>query len=120
MIIIDSPYHVTFSSTGSSKPQYACVEMCRKVFWEEDLEGWYGTNACPACKGRLQSAVEGVHFKVLSQSKRPLKVSDFEKFTKVSKEEKEKLRQMLSGKTVVSHMSTVKEKFVEKAKKEWC
>jgi hypothetical protein len=114
MIIIDSPFHITYSDDNNS-PSHACTGMCKKVWWPIDVKGI----ECNQCKGVLESAIADVHFKVLRQKDRKLNVMDFDKYSKLSKEDKKIIRRYTGNKAKIGQMSIVKPKFVEKAKKEW-
>ena len=119
MIAIDTPYHVTFSS-AHIKPIYACVSTCKKCFWAFDIEDDENKKICTQCKGLLKKATEGVHFKVLDCAQRNLKIADITRFSSLTDEEEKGLKEALNHGAHVSHLSNVKDKFVEKALKEWC
>ena len=118
MIIVDSPFHVTFSSF-SEPPTFACNNKCKKIFWGYDLDN-RSKEICPQCGGEICSAVEGVHFTVLSRSNRDLKFSDFKKYADIDNDEKKHIQKFIDSGVNITHLSTVKEKFQERALKEWC
>jgi len=118
MIIIDTPYHVTFSNT-SKLPTQVCVGKCKKSWWEHDLKD-RGFQKCPQCGGMLDKAVENVHFKVLSKYNRKLKLSDLKKFNSLDPKEESTMRDHLNSGMKIHHLSRVKKKFQEKALEEWC
>ncbi len=119
MIILDSPFHITFSST-SDLPKYACTGKCKKVWWPHDFKNDQTIGLCPMCKEGLTGASQGVHFKVISTAERNLTGADFEPFEELGSEDKETLKNLLkNGKTQIAHLSKVKNKFAMKAIQEW-
>ncbi len=71
MIIIDSPFHVSF--TGHNElPTIACVGKCKKPWWPIDLED-VAKDVCPMCGSVTSAAMEGVHYSVLAQANRDLR-----------------------------------------------
>lgn len=118
MTIIDTPFHVTFTNQ-TEKPVYACTGNCKKSWWSWDLEK-RDKNTCPQCHGGLTEAVEMVHFKVLRKANRVLRTSDFKDFISLPSEQKKEIKEMISKKWHMDHMSFVKPKFQEKALREWC
>jgi len=114
MIIIDSPFHITYSDDNDF-PSHACTGVCKKVWWPEDVEDL----ECNQCKGMLENGVENVHFKILKQKDRKLNLMDFDKYSKISKEDKKFIRSYTGSKAKIGQISIVKPKFVDKAKKEW-
>jgi acetyl-CoA carboxylase beta subunit len=117
MIIIDTPFHVTFTSY-TNLPSFSCTGKCKKSWFKEELEN--GNNICPMCASPMQKAVEGVHYKVIDKSNRELKLSDFKKHHGLNAQEKSMLKEVFENKNKIACLSMVKPKFVEKAKAEWC
>jgi hypothetical protein len=118
MIIVDTPYHVTFDELAEL-PEFACAGKCRKVWWGQMLKD-YPAGKCPLCSGELCRAVEKVHFTVLARANRSLKLSDFQSVQKMDTKDKQTIKNLLAGKSVIHNLSMVKPAFVEKAKAEWC
>ena len=119
MIIVESPFHLTFTSRHN-KPSRACDDKCKKVWWDFDFDSRPDFGACHQCGGSLSDAVEGIHYKIIKQSKRGLKLKDFKKIIPEESEKLSDVERMLSNNAVIDHLSLVKEKFVAKAKEEWC
>jgi acetyl-CoA carboxylase beta subunit len=117
MIIIDTPYHVTFTSYAGL-PLASCTGKCKKSWFKEELEN--KENICPMCASLMQEAVEGVHYKIIDKSNRELKLSDFKKFQELNTQEKSMLKEAFKNKAKIACLSMVKPKFIEKAKAEWC
>ncbi|WHI48963.1 hypothetical protein [Microbulbifer sp. VAAF005] len=119
MIIVDSPFHVSFSS-DRKLPSKACTGKCKKIWWESDYDETDDKGVCLQCGSSLSCAVKDVHFKVIYQANRNLRVKDFKPYKKMSNEEIEYMRDMIERGVKVKHISVVKSKFIEKAKREWC
>lgn len=100
-------------------PVVACVGKCKKSWWSVDLKD-RDKDTCPLCGSAVSQAVEGVHFTVLSRSKRALKYKDFKKYSTMTAREKEELKSFISSGAKLSHISVVKKAFEERAKQEWC
>jgi len=117
MIIIDSPFHITFSDINE-KPLYACVEKCKSVWWPSDVDK--DEMICKKCGGKIEKAVEKVHYKVLRKNDKRLSLNDFKNnLSNLSREDKELIKSKLGGKEKVGLLCIIKPKFLEKAKKEW-
>src|SRR5690554_5950738 len=114
MIITDSPFHITFSSQHET-PSQACVGKCKKVWWAIDLANRVA-GICPQCGGSLQEAVEGVHFKILKQSKRGLKAKDLRPYT-TDEAELSRIIDLINKGAHIGHLSMVKPAFEAKAKR---
>lgn len=119
MVIVDSPFHLTFSSCHYL-PCRACLGKCKKVWWDFDFTDRPDNGICHQCSGQLDDAVEGVHFKTVQIAKRPFRPKDFKGFKEISKSEQDELAKLLGMRAEISHMSKVKAAFVDKAKREWC
>ncbi len=118
MVIIDSPFHISF--TGHNElPTIACVGKCKKTWWPIDLED-VAKDVCPMCGSVTSAAMEGVHYSVLARANRDLRYKDFRNFSVLTAQEKEELKAYISSGAKVSHVSAVKKAFEEKAKLEWC
>lgn len=118
MIIVDSPFHLTFSSCHYFSSR-ACTGKCKKVWWDFDFSAKPDNGACHQCGDSLENAVEGVHFKIVKKSNRPFKPKDFKGFKEFSNDEVEEITRLIRMNTGFNHMSKVKAAFVEKAKREW-
>lgn len=119
MIIIDTPYHITFDYR-TTNPVIACTGKCRKVWWLSDFERRDST-ICPQCgSSGLCEAVEKVHFSVLNRADRALRLGDFTSATKVNSKDKAAIKGLLEKGVVIEGLGVVKPAFIEKAKKEWC
>lgn len=118
MIIVDTPYHITFDELADL-PVFACTGKCRKVWWPNILKD-RPAGICPLCGGALCEAVEKVHYSVLARANRSLKLSDFQSVQKMDHRDKQTVKGLLAGQTVIHNLSMVKPAFVEKAKNEWC
>ena len=57
MIIIDTPFHVTFTSY-TDLPSFSCTGKCKKSWFKEELEN--RNDICPMCASSMQKAAEGV------------------------------------------------------------
>lgn len=119
MIIIDTPFHITFSCI-SEKPQYACTGKCKKSWWRHDLENKPTMGLCPQCQSGLTAAAEGVHFKILKKEERNFIKSDFEGFKNIPKKDIGDIEEWLKKGAEITHLSKVKDKFIGKALTEWC
>jgi hypothetical protein len=120
MIIVDTPYHVTFDN-HETKPILACVGKCRKVWWNEQLSLQGKSLRCPQCGStNLDQAVEKVHYKILSIANRVLRFSDFEIISKTDPESWMQIKSFFEKNVVIDHISVVKPAFVDMAKKQWC
>ena len=117
MFIIDTPYHVTFTSYPEP-PICACTGNCKKSWFKDELENQ--TDSCPMCASILEPATNGVHYKVIAKANRSLKISDFKKEYGLSHKEKSMIKEALQKGIEVGCISLVKPKFVSKAKAEWC
>ncbi len=118
MIIVDTPFHVTFRSL-SDLPTFACSGKCKKVFWESDMENEEAKVKCQQCGDNITCAVCNVHFKVLSIGNRNLKASDFKKYGDIKHSEKKQLQSYLAMNAQIMHLSQVKPKFEKRAIAEW-
>jgi len=117
MIIIDSPFHITFSDQNE-KPVYSCVGKCKSVWWLTDID--QDQMLCKKCGGKIEKAVENVHYKILRKHNKRLSLNDFKKYlSNLSREDKELIKSYTEGEAKIGVLSTVKPKFVEKAKQEW-
>jgi predicted RNA-binding protein len=119
MIIVDTPFHITFSS-HNHKPCSACVGLCKKIWWDFDLVDYVNKAECEQCGHDLVSSIEGVHYKVIKQSNRNFRPKDFKGFRDINKQELAELSQLVTIGTIIDHLSKVKSAFVEKAKADWC
>jgi len=119
MVIVDSPFHLTFTSRHH-KPSRACDGKCKKVWWDFDFERSPDLGTCHQCGDNLSDAVEGVHYKVIKQSKRNLKLKDFKKIIPEKTDKLSDVEGMLKQNAIIDHLSLVKEKFVAKAQAQWC
>lgn len=119
MIIIDTPFHISFSCTNE-KPKYACTGKCKKSWWQNDFDGKPTMGLCPQCQSGLTAATEGVHFKILKKHDRGLKADDFKGFDNITKEDIKSFDEQLKYGVKITHLSKVKEKFIGKALTEWC
>ncbi len=114
MIIINSPFHITFSDENDI-PMFACVSKCKSVYWDNN------NLICEKCNGKIEKAVNKVHFKVLMKRKRHLNIKDFTKqIPHLSKQNKKSIEAYTGIKAKIGLLSIVKTKYIEKAKKEWC
>ena len=118
MIIVDTPFHITFSSLNEL-PSYACTGRCKKVFWNQAIEDHNSESVCSQCGSGMSCALVNVHFKVLAKSNRNLKVSDFKKYGFITSNEKKKLQSYLEMNATIAHLSNVKPKFIQRAKDKW-
>lgn len=118
MIIIDTPFHITFSCLNEN-PTYACTGKCKKSWWRSDLENRPTMGLCPQCQSGLVTASEGVHFKILKKSERDITASDFKEFKNIENEEMKKIEDTLKTGKKIAHLSRVKEKFLIKSLTEW-
>jgi hypothetical protein len=118
MIIIDTPFHITFSSRNDA-PKWACLLKCKKVWWDLDFEG-YPMGLCPMCQSATTSATEGVHFKILSNEDRNLTLADLLKYESGTPSPNIfKLGDLLTKGAFVNHSSTVKDAFISRAITQW-
>jgi hypothetical protein len=120
MIIIDTPFHITFSS-WSAKPQYACTGKCKKSWWPKDFQDNPTMGLCPMCKNGLTNAVEGVHYKIIEQESRNLTIADIRKFVEpgLSDQGTDRIEMILKNGGEIGHGSVVKSKFIERAINQW-
>ena len=119
MIVLDTAFHLTFDGKNT-KPELACLGNCKKVWWQSDLEN-RPENTCPLCGHQgLTKAIEKVHYKILTSANRPLRLSDFTDFTKVTHKDKQFVKGFLANGGGIDNLSIVKPAFIEKAKAEWC
>ena len=119
MIIIDTPFHMTFSCTNDN-PKYACTGKCKKSWWQHDFDARPTMGLCPQCQSGLTAASEGVHFKILKKDDRNLEINDFKGFNNISNEDIKNLDVQIKMGAKIGHLSKVKEKFISKALTEWC
>jgi hypothetical protein len=117
MYIIDSPFHIIFSNENDA-PALACVGKCKKSWWKSDLEE-NAPDKCPLCAGGLCAAVNGVHFTVLSNANRELKLSDFKKITSMGRKDKHDIKKWINQGIRIANLGMVKPAFEDKAKNEW-
>lgn len=118
MIIIDTPFHITFRSL-QDLPIFACTDKCKKVFWETDMEDEISKYKCSTCGGLMTEAVSKVHFKILSKANRNLKLSDIKAYANLNNTDKKRLQQYLEMGSKIMHLSYVKPQFEKKAITEW-
>lgn len=118
MIIVDTPFHITFRSL-SDEPSFACISKCKKAWWISDLKSDSDQHICMQCGGEVRPATKGVHYKVLVTSNRNLKLTDFEKYGNITSKEKKQTQSWLISNAKIMHLSLVKKRFEEKAVKEW-
>lgn len=116
MIIIDTPFHITFSSRNDA-PKWACLLKCKKVFWDIDFEGRL-MGLCPMCQSAIASAFSGVHFKILANEDRNLTLSDLLKYVPGTPTTL-KFGDSLSKGAFTNHASFVKDAFVIRAITQW-
>jgi|GEM_PF-2190179 len=116
MIIIDTPFHITFRSLNDD-PGIACLGHCRKVFWTTDIESKH--ELCLQCGGAMSAAILGTHYKVLARAERNLKRSDFKKYGLTKSDFISQIKDCLSKQGKVMHLSFVKPAFEERAKALW-
>lgn len=119
MIIIDTAFHLTFSC-ANEKPKYSCTGKCKKSWWEHDFDMRPTMGLCPQCQSGLTTAIVGVHFNVLKNDARNLKIDDFKEFNMMSEADINSINQQLKSGIKITHLSKVKDKFIGKALKEWC
>lgn len=119
MIILDTPYHITFDG-HDTRPDIACTGNCRKVWWQSDFD-MKPKGLCPLCGcDGLSEAVEKVHYTILANAHRPLRLGDFTSVTRVPHSEKQSIKKALSGGAIITTLSLVKPSFIEKARAQWC
>lgn len=118
MIVIDTPYHVSFDDSQDC-PTLACSGRCKKAWWVNLLPN-AGSTVCPLCNGPLCEAVEKVHYNVLAKANRKLKLSDFTGAAQINHSDKLSIKKVITSGAHISNISIVKPKFVEKARSEWC
>jgi hypothetical protein len=118
MIIVDTPFHVTFRSL-CDLPTFAGTGKCKKVFWESDIETDEAKVKCKQCGSGITNAVNETHFKVLSKGSRNLKNSDFKKYGVVNNSEKKQIKSYLAMNAQIMHLSLVKPDFEKRAIAEW-
>ena len=118
MLVIESAHQITFCDENDL-PTLACVDKCRKVWWESCLEN-KPKDACPLCASRLVSAHKDVHFNVLANANRGLRFSDFKKIKQMNRRDKVAIKELMERKVRISNLSLVKPAFEAKAKAEWC
>lgn len=116
MMIIETPYHITFSSLNEL-PVAACNGKCKKVFWQSDIEN--EKDKCSQCGSDLTTAQQNIHFHILLKANRNLKTSDFKKFGPLPHSHKKELQYYLSMGALIQHLSTVKPEFQKLAISEW-
>ena len=116
MIAINTIHHITCSNLNEA-PYKACKGKCKKVWWKQDLLN-RSSKFCPLCNGKLRPAVEGDHFTILSNRLGPLTLEDLNQYEiEVGTQELDERQLKMIN---VNHISMVKIRFVEKAKKNWC
>ena len=113
MIIVDTPFHVSFRSM-CDYPILACESSCKKVYWNGDLK----SVECMQCGGKLCRAVKGIHYKVVKTSNYNLRMSDFTNYGNFSKKEMNMVKGLVDQDAGILHLSSVKKGFEEKAR-EW-
>lgn len=117
MIIIDTPFHITFSD-GNKKPSFACVDKCKSVWWPSELD--LDQMVCKKCGGKIETATENVHFKILRKNNKRLSLNDFKKhLSNLSRQDKDLIKSYTEGTEKIGFLSIIKPKFAEKAKMEW-
>ncbi len=117
MIIIDSPFHISFSD-ANEKPTYACIGKCKSIWWSSDIDEDH--MVCKKCGGKIETAVEKVHYKILRKNNKRLSLNDFKNhLSNLSREDKELIKTYTVGTAKIGLLSIVKSKFADKAKKEW-
>jgi len=116
MIIIDTPFHITFSDQNKN-PLYACVDNCKSVWWPSEID--QDKMVCKKCGGEIETATENVHYKILRKNNKRLSLNDFKKHLSLSRQDKELIKSYTEGTEKIGFLSIIKPKFAEKAKKEW-
>ena len=117
MIIIDSPFHISFTDKNE-KPTYTCIGKCKSVWWPSDID--QNQMLCKKCGGKIEKAIDKVHYKILRNHNNRLSLNDFKKYlSKLSKKDKELIRSYTEGTAKIGLLSIVKPEFAEKAKQEW-
>jgi hypothetical protein len=117
MIIVETPHHITFSSSHD-KPVLACTGVCQKVWWLIEFSA-ADKSRCMLCGGQLTPAVEHTHFTVMGQAKRQLTLDDFSNAYPMDEPEQRTVGGLLSGGARIDNLSMVKPEFVELAKAGW-
>tara|TARA_R110002167_G_scaffold12129_7_gene52006 strand:+ start:97 stop:489 length:393 start_codon:yes stop_codon:yes gene_type:complete len=116
MIIIDTIHHITFSSLNEV-PVLACVGKCKKIFWKDDIQKEIGK--CPQCDCEITTAIQGVHFNILSKANRNLKLSDIKMYASIKHSDKKTFQSYLAMGAQFPHLSHVKPEFTQYAISEW-
>ncbi|NOR71770.1 MAG: hypothetical protein GQ532_19135 [Methylomarinum sp.] len=117
MIIIDTPFHISFSD-NNEKPFYACTEKCKTIWYLSDADK--DLMICKKCGGKLEKAIEKIHYKVLRKHNKRLSLNDFKKhLSNLSRKDKELIKSYTEGTAKVGLLSIVKPQFIDKAEKEW-
>lgn len=111
MIIVETPFHITFSTKNSLPIKY-CTGSCSKVFLDDK-------SACDVCGGTTETAFEDTHYKILSRSIRDLIIADFKITHLLSESELNDISSAIDMGAKIDHLSVVKPEFESKAKAEW-
>ncbi|EPJ0021458.1 hypothetical protein ACTBJ2_004515 [Vibrio parahaemolyticus] len=117
MLIIETPYHYTFSDF-STLPDFCCVGACKKIWWKSDLKN--KPFCCQQCSGELSECRENKDYKVIDFANRNLKLSDFKKFGSLPFKDKKSLQNLINNGASITNLGLVKPQFIAKAKAEWC
>jgi len=117
MIIVDTLFHISFTD-ANEKPTYACIGKCKSVWWPADID--LDLMICKKCGGKIATAVESDHYKILRKNNKRLSLNDFKNhLSKLSREDKQLIKNYTVGSAKVGLLSIVKSKFADKAKEEW-
>ncbi len=117
MIVVDTPFHISYSS-NKAKPKYACTGDCKKSFWDTDMED-RDKSVCPMCGGKIDRAIEGVHYKTL---KRMVGLGDSKTLLRlgvIKEDEVKSFEGYLGSGASFPHLSRIKSKFEAYAMERW-
>jgi len=117
MIIIDTPFHISFTD-GNEKPTSACIGKCKLIWWPSDVN--QNIKLCKKCAGKIETAIENKHYKILRKHNNRLSLNDFKKhLPNLSKTDKELIKSYTKGTEKVGLLSLIKTEFSEKEKQGW-
>ena len=117
MIIIDTPFHITYSS-DKARPKYACTDECKKSFWVGDFES-DNKNECPTCGGSIWKAVEGGHYKVIKRKSGDAEGIQLFKLGILKESEVKSFDDYIKNGMKVNHLSLIKPRFEKYALEKW-
>lgn len=69
MQIVKTRKHLIYSANQGS-PSHACLGLCQKVWWEDDLPTRVAAQiklTCPQCGGTLTSKIPEGHYEVVTK-----------------------------------------------------